>query len=214
MSNDTNVQDFYNNELERVKEKQKNADAILNSQQRLSELNNSYRKRYAKYVEILMVLILSYLFYLGVVMLQKMIPTIPQLLVDVVTVVLIFLISAYLFSASWELYNRSVTNYDELDMNLLDSSGVTIPDNSDGYGNDLSNDANSNGCNNEKCCSEGTMYSNGQCVISSSLKQNFSTLETAYTNSMSFNSPLLKRDSNSQNVIPLQDKTHLVYSLV
>ena len=43
--------DFYNSELDRLNKKQKNSDLIENSNGRLAALNDSYRKRYAKYVE-------------------------------------------------------------------------------------------------------------------------------------------------------------------
>jgi hypothetical protein len=82
--------DFYKDELNRLEAKQKNANNILNSQERLAKLNDSYRKRYAKYVQMLMVLILAYIVYLGMILLQKQIPSFPEVVVDVVTVVIIF----------------------------------------------------------------------------------------------------------------------------
>jgi len=211
---DNTVQDFYNNELERIKEKQKNATSILNSQQRLAELNNSYRKRYAKYVQILMVLIFAYLFYLGIILLQKMFPVIPQILVDVVMVVLIVLVGIYLVVTSLELYSRSVMNYDELDMPTYDASGVNVSGSSEDENANKDKAATAD-CKNKECCGVGTVYKDGICVpISQSpaAKEVFTTLDTAYTTPASFNSPMLKREPNAQNVQPLQDETHLVYS--
>ena len=117
---------FYNDELSRLQEKQKNASTILDSQERLAELNDSYRKRYAKYVEILVILVMAVLVYLAVVALQMQFPAIPQVVVDIVTIVLIFLVAVYLFSAFSELYSRSLLNYDELDIPGYDDSGVDI----------------------------------------------------------------------------------------
>jgi len=118
--------DFYNDELRRLQEKQNNASTILNSQGRLAELNDSYRKRYAKYVEILVVLVMAVLIYLAVMALQMQFPVIPQVAVDIVAIVLIFLVVVYLFSAFSELYTRSLLNYDELDVPGYDESGVDI----------------------------------------------------------------------------------------
>ena len=118
--------DFYNSELDRLNKKQKNSDLIENSNERLAVLNNSYRKRYAKYVEMLMVLVLVYIVYLGIVILQKNVPSISMFVVDTVTVVLIFVVFFYLFSAFWELSSRSVLNYDELDFSQYDASGVDV----------------------------------------------------------------------------------------
>ena len=214
MADPSNVQNFYNEELKRVQEKQKNATSILDSQHRLAELNNGYRKRYAKYVEVLVVLILTYSFYLGVITLQKMFPAISQFMVDIVTMVLIFLIAAYLFITGWELYNRSIINYDELDMPVIDSSGVdingSITTSGDGTINSVVD------CSGGiACCGEGTIYNNGKCIpdgAKPTLKQNFTTIEDAYKTQVSFNSPLLKREQNAQDITPLQDKTNLVYS--
>lgn len=118
--------DFYNSELDRLNKKQKNSDLIENSNERLAVLNNSYRKRYAKYVEMLMVLVLAYIIYLGIVILQKNVPSISMFVVDTVTVILIFMVFFYLFSAFWELSSRSVLNYDELDLSQYDASGVDV----------------------------------------------------------------------------------------
>ena len=123
---DFSADKFYKDEFNRLQEKQKNATAIVNSQERLAELNDSYRKRYAKYVQIVMVLVLAIGIYLAAVLLQIKFPAIPQVAVDIVSIVLIFLVTFYLFSAFSELYSRSILNYDEIDMPAYDSSGVDV----------------------------------------------------------------------------------------
>lgn len=116
---------FYNDEYARLSQKKDQADKVLGSQSRLSALNDSYRKRYAKYIEIMMVLIIAYAIYLGVTMLQKMVPVIPPLVVDVVIVVLLALIAIYLFLAFMTLSSRDVLDYDELDIPpIRDGTGV------------------------------------------------------------------------------------------
>lgn len=116
------LSDFYGDEVKRLQQKQQNANTIINSNQRLSMLNDGYRKRYAKYVEMLMVLILAFFVYLGVFVLQKQFPSMPMLVVDITSVVLMLLLIIYLFSAFWELYSRDIINYDELDIQSYDES--------------------------------------------------------------------------------------------
>ena len=186
--------------------KQNNANTILNSNQRLAELNDSHRKRYAKYVEILTTLILAYMFYLGVILLQKAIPTIPQFAVDAVTIILIFMIAFYLFRASWELYTRNNMNYDEIDVPMHDASGIDLSKLQDtGRVNDFGTAT----CTNDECCPANYKHDpvSNKCIESAS----FTTLETAYAN-VEFNSPSLKREPNAHDVQPLQDKSVLVYS--
>lgn len=230
--------DFYNEEVNRLNLKQQNANAIMNSQNRLAMLNDSYRKRYSKYVEILMVLILAYVIYLGVIVLQKNIPTIPQIVVDVVVVVLLFLVFVYLFSAITELYSRSSMNYDELDVPAFEDSKDSTGDQNKAYDAGdvvkLKNDT----CIGNDCCPSGYVYDSvtNRCIPDTgnsgqtsgantgtsgqtsggSTGTNFTTLEyeqveNAYTDK-SFNSADLKRAPNAQNVAPLKEVTSLNYS--
>ena len=233
--------DFYKDELNRLQEKQQNAESITQSQERLAELNDSYRKRYAKYVQILMVLILAYAIYLAMILMQKMFPVIPQMVVDIITIVLIFLVAFYLFNAGWELYTRSILNYDELDLPQYDSSGVDVSKFAkDGQVFDFQGNVNflGNTCVGQACCPVDThTYDSGlnKCVLkvtaaSSPEKQSqsagnpppppgnlqlpFTTLEYENVNSaynLSVTNASLKREPNG-NTAPFQNNTALIYS--
>jgi hypothetical protein len=161
------AKDFYDNELTRLNAKQQNANSILNSQERLAALNDSYRKRYAKYVQILMVLVLAYAVYLAMILAQKTFPTIPQFAVDAVIVVLIFLVAFYLFSASWELYTRSVLNYDELDISAYDASGVDVSELAE-EGQVFDWQGNTSVCIGSDCCPTSYDSVTNKCNISGS----------------------------------------------
>jgi hypothetical protein len=216
--------DFYKDEMNRLQEKQQNADSITNSQVRLAELNDSYRKRYAKYVQILMVLILAYGIYLAMILLQKMIPVIPQMVVDVITVVLIFLVAFYLFNAGWELYSRSVLNYDELDLPSYDSSGVDVSNLAEkGQIFDFQGNTMSFGlgvCMGQSCCPEDTHTydsTTNKCVLKSTAPKQmpFTTLEYENVNSaynLSVTNAALKREPNVENLTPFKDNSALIYS--
>jgi len=118
--------DFYRDELRRLDDKKSNADSILTSQDRLAKLNEGYRKRYAKYVEILIVLILLYSLRLLALTLHKQFSVLPEIVVDVVTTLLILYAGYYLFNAYLELTTRSIINYDEINLPPYDSSGVDV----------------------------------------------------------------------------------------
>ena len=209
--------DFYTDELNRLDKKQQNANSITQSNMRLTELNDSYRKRYAKYVQILMVLILAYALYLAVILLQKMFPVIPPIVIDVVTIVLIFLVALYLFNAGWELYSRSLLNYDELDLPQYDSSGVDVSKLPEGQVFDYQG---INTCVGQACCpvdSHTYDSTTNKCVLTSTLqekKQSFTTLEyedvkSAYN--LSVTSAEIKRAPNG-NVAPIQNNSALIHS--
>ena len=225
---DYTATNFYNDELSRLQAKQQNTDIILNSQQRLAMLNDSYRKRYARYVQILMVLVCAVLVYLGAVLLQKQFPAIPQVVVDGVTVVLLFLVIFYLFSVGNELYSRNLLNYDELDLHAYDASGFDVSELAEKgqIFSSQSENENENVCVGAECCPSSYDDVNNICVSGSpssptmppsTTVQSFTTLEyekieSAYTD-VKFDSPELKREPNSHNVKPLQHSTVLTYSI-
>jgi len=120
---------FYNDEYNRLNAKKAQVDGVLNSQYRLAALNDSYRKRYAKYIEILMVLIIAYGVYLGISLLQKKVPAIPPLVVDIATIVIMALVTIYLFNAITTLRSRNTLDFDELDIPAIhDGSGIAPMD--------------------------------------------------------------------------------------
>ena len=201
--------DFYNTELSRLAAKQKNATSILSSRERVSLLNDSYRKRYAKYVEMLMVLVLCFLGYLGVSALRNAFPIIPQLLIDVITALLIAIALIYMFSAIYELSSRSVLNYDELDLPAYDPSGGIDPNaNSGRIYPDAGNTNAGNTCVGQACCENGFTWNpeNNKCK-----KDAFTTIEQAYSEHTKFDSPSLKR-APSNSAEPTVVATSLVFS--
>jgi hypothetical protein len=216
--------DFYNDELTRLHEKQQNANVILNSQNRMAELNDSYRKRYAKYVQILMVLVLAYGVYLAMILLQKRFPVIPQIAIDVAIVVLIFLVAFYLFFANWELYTRSLLNYDELDIPAYDSSGIDVSTLKE-KGQIIDWETTGNAiCVGSECCPNfydaatntcnAVMNGNASSISAFTTleyaKLEYEKIETAYT-SIPFNSAALKRSPNNKNVKPVQNESVLIH---
>jgi len=200
---------FYNDELSRLQQKQQNADTILSSQERLAELNDSYRKRYAKYVEILIYLIVVFLVYLATVGLQMQFPAIPSVAVDVVTIVLIFLTVIYLFSAFAELNTRSLLNYDELDMPAYDTTGGVDVNTLVAKGQ-LSGKVGNEICVGPDCCAS-TSYNadTNKCAFTTLL--DYEKLESAYN--QSYLNGDFKRNPNA-TITPFDDATTLSFSAV
>lgn len=195
------VGDFYNDEVTRLRDKQNTADEITRSNERLAAMNDSYRKRYAKYVQILMVLVLAFAIYLAVVLLQKQFPMIPQFVVDLIMIVLIFLVAFYLFNAGWELYSRSLINYDEVDLPVYDASGADLVELA--KKGQVFAGVNGNVCVGKECCPNFYDVQTNTCNLSSFSKSGFTTIEDM-NNTVPFDSPLLQRKPNAENVKPIQ----------
>lgn len=207
----TTVASFYGDELKRLQEKQQNATSILSSNQRIALLNDSYRKRYAKYVEILIVLVLTFVIYLGVSSLQTAFPAIPQIFVDVITAILIAAVLIYLSFTFYELYSRSVLNYDELDLPAYDASGG-IDANSIAKSGQILPTPLGDTCVGADCCTAEQTWNqaNNKCGFTT---LEFSTVQSAYINTK-FDSPDLKRAPRAENVAAIVDGTSLAFSKI
>lgn len=216
---------FYNDEYKRLEAKKKQVDGVLNSQYRLAALNDSYRKRYAKYIEILMVLILAYAVYLGISTLQKNVPGIPELVVDTAIIVIMALVTFYLFWAIYELTTRNPLDYDELDIPAInDGTGILPLDASAqaaAVGTGLLGPSGES-CVGSQCCPDTSgAYWNpatNKCDGQSKVVQEFTTLEyssveRAYTD-MSFQDASLKRAPTEGPVGIEPSPTRLVFSKV
>jgi len=205
------VSNFYNDELQRLQNKQTNANSILSSNQRIALLNDSYRKRYSKYVEILIVLVMTFVVYLGISAIQTAFPIIPQIAVDAFTALLIAGVLIYLSITFYELYTRSTLNYDELDLPAYDASGGIDANSIAKSGQVLPN---GNVCVGQDCCPDSYVWDS----TINKCKQGFTTLEltpiqNAYVD-LKFDSTTLKRTPDAGNVAAIIDGTSLVFSKV
>ena len=207
---------FYKDELNRLQARDANANNILNSKKRLAELNESYRKRYAKYVQMMMMMILAYFVYLALILLQNKFPVIPQFVIDAAVVILLFLVIIYLISSFIELYSRNTLNYDELDAQMDDSSSGEYLLNKLQDEGQIFAEKNTSACIGDACCSDKSTYdvSSQKCVddigVSTFTTLEYSKIDSAYTH-QSFNDTSLKRSSEN-NAIPLQFQSVLTYS--
>lgn len=204
--------DFYNTEFTRLQQKQINATDILSSKQRHALLNDSYRKRYAKYVEILVVLVGAVAIYLGIVSLQTAASFIPQIIFDLLTFLLMGGVFIYLCFAFYELYTRNALNYDELDLPAYDASGVDA--NSIAPGMIVAGVNRNATCVGQACCPQDYTWNivTNICEANPNNQQGFTTIDNAYVNTK-FDSPSLKRSPNSsEGVTTTVDISSLTFS--
>jgi len=76
------------NERSRLIAKKDQIDKATYNQSRLQGFNESFRKRYAFYNSIMVYIVIILLIYLGIVLLKKYVPIIPESLLDIITVIL------------------------------------------------------------------------------------------------------------------------------
>lgn len=172
------VTNYITDESNRLDSKLKSVTAAYDAQMRNATLNDSYRKRYAKYVEIITILILAVIAYLAISYAQSMFPSLPAALFDSLTIIIVSLVVLYLLFAFFELYTRSNMNYDEITLPPQDVSGVTM--NSAVIGNTI---AAARSVNNGEICTGPTCCEPGQTKwdeVTKTCVQAFTTLDQAY----------------------------------
>ena len=200
--------EFVRDEILRLNKKRQNVDAAVAAQDRLLGLNDSYRKRYTKYIEILVMLVFAGLAYLGIVMAQKQFTVVPAAVFDAVMLILLLYVAYYLFYAVIELMTRSAMNYDELELPpLYDASGSSVDyDKLKNEGKLGEMTAATGICQGQECCSDGLTWDSirGQCIIPP--ESGFTTLDQAFPTG-SLTMPSFQRSC----VSPLQGTTSLSY---
>lgn len=186
MTDAQNVSTYITAETERLKAKKSSVDGAYNAQMRGSILNESYRKRYSKYIEIMVVLIFSVLAYLGINALPSMFPVIPESAIDAIMIILFSGVFIYLVFAFMELNSRSRLNYDEVYTAPMDAGKLAGSNNGGGNGSGLVDTANAVGttCVGEQCCNPNGVAGSTRSIwdsASGKCKTAFTTLEQAYT---------------------------------
>jgi uncharacterized membrane protein len=122
------VSDYVDKEYNRLNEKRSTIDDLVSAQKRAIILNESYRKRFTRYMRIVMIISAIVVVYLGVFALRKMMPAIPEMATDIFLALVFFIGAVLCINIILELMSRSVTNYDELDLPPLveDQAAPTI----------------------------------------------------------------------------------------
>ena len=112
----TNIADVINNEYSRLSTKKLEVDTAIAGQQRAVLLNESYKKRFSRYTQMVMIISFTILLYLGILVLKKVLPVIPEWILDVLFGLILCVAVLYCISIIQEISVRNITNYDELDL--------------------------------------------------------------------------------------------------
>ena len=112
----TDINQVIQNEYIRLSEKKVEADAAVSSQKRAIILNESYKKRFSKYIQIIMIISFALILYLGIISFKKSLSFIPDWVLDIITGVFFGGAAIYCILIAQDIWTRSVTNFDELDL--------------------------------------------------------------------------------------------------
>ena len=110
------VADIINSEYNRLTAKKTEVDNASLAQQRAIMLNEGYKKRFAKYVQLVMIFCIVLLVYLGLLSFQKSMTFIPEIVIDVFVGFLFGGALIYVISSLLDISIRNDTNFDELNL--------------------------------------------------------------------------------------------------
>ena len=108
------IDNILEDERSRLEAKKQQIDKAAYTQTRLQGFNESFRKRYVFYNSILVYIVIILLIYLGIVLLKKYVPIIPESLLDIITIILFVVAIIYTGMQLNELYSRDNMNFDKI----------------------------------------------------------------------------------------------------
>lgn len=125
----TPADEVINAEYNRLQKKKQSIDDALSAQKRAIWLNESHRKRYSRYTQIVMIISVVLVIYLGVLTLRKFLPSYPEWISDLFLIIVFFVGGVLCVNILIEIAGRSTTNYDELDLPPYDDNTPKDDDN-------------------------------------------------------------------------------------
>lgn len=183
LTQQNNVLNIVNTENQRLQDKKDSVDKILTGKKRAAELNNSARLRQNAYTNLLIIFIITLGLFIGIIILSRTFPFIPQSIFDILSIIVISIgifTGMYLFL---DIQTRSKINYDELDLPGINKpvAGNTVATSTD-TGN-LLDLININGCVGSDCCGPNTTWDQGNSKCNSVSISGFTTMDVAYNKS-------------------------------
>lgn len=165
LDNQNKMYDIIQQEKDRLNQKKAGIDNAYATQQRLIQLNESYREKNMKYISILIILIISIVIYLALLMISRHLPFVPPLLINLLTALLIGMTIIIISVIIARINKRDNMNFQKLLFVPPPSGNV--------YGNVSGNFSmsgiNPPPCIGSSCCGNGTVWNEtyGNCIVTS-----------------------------------------------
>lgn len=144
-----NIIDQENSRLQIKKEQIKGAVA---NTQRIIALSESNRKRQVQFIYIILLLILGLLIYLFLRNIEIFFPFIPEFVINFLTIILVIIIFGYIVILLRDIWSRSNTNFDELNLPPPVISSDAQQNAAMNMGDILGSINYANSCIGESCC--------------------------------------------------------------
>ena len=152
IDNQAKIANIVNSEQSRLEAKKTEINNQIESQGRLIELNNSYRKRQEAYLYIIFILIFSLIIIAILLKLKSVIPY--PIICEVLLIIVLVFDFIYISKLLWNIFNRDRMNYDNI--------SFKPPSDSNRNSSDLTGNSNvmTGGllCLGQACCEGNTVW--------------------------------------------------------
>lgn len=157
------INNILDTENQRLLDKKNNIDSALIGQQRLLQINDSYRKRQAAYIKVIIVIIVALLLILILRFLSTNLTFIPEVIYYLLFIILISGTIIYVILLVYNINNRDPLNFDQLNLARPKIAPTLVPV----VSSPTTPGSTANGaelkCIGKECCDVGTYFVNGEC---------------------------------------------------
>lgn len=177
LTNQNDMKEIVNTELDRLQKKKTNVDSAIQGQNRMIQLNNSYREKYAYYIQTMVIIVIILIIYIIISLLKKRFEFIPEFVFDI----LVFILGVItIFVIYFSVVN--INSRDNMDFSKLNFNPPNIPSTEEELKKqrqnslekgDLLGSIQGVGCVGNKCCSNGTQWDSGNSVC---IRSGFTTM--------------------------------------
>ncbi len=151
LSKQSEINDIITTEADRLDQKKNTIDQAVLSQNRILYFNDNNRKRYAAYLRILMVAVITLATIWALLLVRKHIDFIPDWFIEIIIILTVTIGLIIIYNYYIDIRRRNLYNFDEIN---LEPPAINIKDESNGAGN-LSDGA-ANLCIGAECCKPAT----------------------------------------------------------
>lgn len=180
------INNILTTEDERLESKKASIDNAMKGQQRLIQLNDTYRKRYSAYIKLVLIIVLALVVIIALMFINKIFPFIPEAVYTLLYIIILSGSIIYAWIVISDIQKRDKFEYDKR-TRAAPVSPEEIKKNAEAAAKagELLASADPNaGCKSEGCCAPGTMWDKtlGKCVpaATTATRSNFTTIKQAY----------------------------------
>jgi hypothetical protein len=146
------VSNILTSEYDRLMANKQMVDDQMTSQQRISHLNDSARKRNDQYIKIIMIVIIVFVIFLLLIILNRNFRILPGFLMNILLIILFSIAGVLIVPIIYTLSIRDKINFDEIDIANPPSDSKTQAGLNENALNSLNLNSNLKTCTNNSCC--------------------------------------------------------------